>query len=167
MTASSGSSRRVEQAQARFAQVTFAEWLGVTVREVAHDRAVLVLPYRPEHLNVAGVLNGGASASLLTMAGTLAAWTGVDFDADPHLSCVDLSVQYLAAEAVVADAHVQQRSEESLFSTVHVTTAVSGQLVAMGQVSYRLLEPWPEGANSSQRTSLSAPRALSARGKPP
>jgi uncharacterized protein (TIGR00369 family) len=303
MTARSEGSRRVEQAQARFAQVTFAEWLGVTIREVAHDRAVLVLPYRPEHLNAVGVLNGGASASVLTMAGALAAWTGVDLDADPHLSCVDCSVQYLAAaaeedvvaearvlrrgrglvfldvalrsqagkpicqgllsyqtsdyagqtprllaqhallpapaplippaghrlfqgyvrklditplhqspgrvrlhmpctamhvdergllhagalasivdiaavaaswslvprregargstigmqvsyptgaaEAVVADAHVQQRSEELLFSTVHVTTAVSGQLVAMGQVSYRLLEPWPEGANSS------------------
>jgi uncharacterized protein (TIGR00369 family) len=303
MTVSSGSSRRVEQAQARFAQVPFAEWLGVTISEVAHDHAVLVLPYRPEHLNAAGVLNGGASASLLTMAGTLAAWTGVDLDADPHLSCVDCSVQYLAAAgeedvvaearvlrrgrglvfldvalrsragnpicrgllsyqtsdyagrtprlraqhallpaptplmppsghrlfrgyvgklditplhqspgrvrlhmpctamhvdergqlhagalasivdiaavaaswslvprregargatigmqvsypsgaatAVVADAHVQQRSEELLFSTVHVTTAASGQLVAMGQVSYRLLEPWPEGSDSS------------------
>jgi hypothetical protein len=44
----------------------------------------------------------------------------------------------------VADAHVQQRSEELLFSTVHVTTADSGQLVAMGHVSYRLLEPRPE-----------------------
>ena len=53
-----------------------------------------------------------------------------------------------AATAVVADAHVQQRSEELLFSTVHVTTEASGQLVAMGQVSYRLLEPWPEGSNS-------------------
>ena len=37
------------------------------------------------------------------------------------------------------------RSEQWLFSTVHVTSAVSGQLVAMGQVTYRLLEPWPEG----------------------
>ncbi len=303
MTGSSESSRRVEQARARFAQVAFAQWLGVTISEVAHDRAVLVLPYRAEHLNAVGVLNGGAGASLLSMAGTLAAWTGVDLDADPLLSCVDLSVQYLApaadedvvaearvlrrgrglvfldvalrapagnlicrgllsyqtsdyagqtprlraqhallpaptplipssahrlfhgyvrklditplhqspgrvrlhmpctamhvdergrlhagalasivdiaavtaswslvpsregargstigmqvsypsgaAEAVVADAHVQQRSEELLFSTVHVTTAGSGQLVAMGQVSYRLLEPWPEGSNSS------------------
>ena len=302
MTASSGSSRRVEQAQARFGRDAFAGWLGVTIREVAHDRAVLVLPYRPEHMNAVGVLNGGASASLLTMAGTLAAWTGVDLDTDPQLSCVDCSVQYLAPaaeedvvaearvlrrgrglvflevalssragnpicqgllsyqtsdyagqtprlraqhvllpaptplmppsghrlfhgyvrklditplhqspgrvrlhmpctamhvdergllhagalasivdiaavtaswslvprregargstigmqvsypcgtdEAVVADAHVQQRSEELLFSTVHVTTAVSGQLVAMGQVSYRLLEPWPEGSSS-------------------
>lgn len=297
------SSRRVEQAHARFAQVAFANWLGVTVSEVAHDRAVLVLPYRTEHMNAVGVLNGGASASLLTMAGSLAAWTGVDLDRELHLSCVDLSVQYLAAaieedvvaearvlrrgrnlifldlalrsragkpicqgllsyqasdyagqpprlraqhallpapaplippeghrlfrgyvrklditplhqspgcvrlcmpctamhvdergqlhagalasivdiaavtaswsliprregargstigmqvsypsaaaSAVVADAHVQQRSEELLFSTVHVTTAVSGQLVAMGQVSYRILEPWPERSNPS------------------
>jgi hypothetical protein len=50
----------------------------------------------------------------------------------------------------VADAHVQQRSEELLFSTVHVTSAVSGQLVAMGQVSYRLLEPWPEAASPAR-----------------
>jgi uncharacterized protein (TIGR00369 family) len=306
MTGSSDSSRRIEQARTRFAQVAFAQWLGVTIGEVAHDRAVLVLPYRPEHMNAIGVLNGGASASLVTMAGTLAAWTGVDLDADPHLSCVDLSVQYLApaaeedvvaearvlrrgrglvfldvalrsqagkpicqglltyqtsdygrrtprqraeytllpaptpllppaahrlfhgyvrkldisplhespgrvrlhmpctarhvdergqlhagalasivdiaavtaswslvprregargstigmqvsyptgaAAAVVADAHVQQRSEELLFSTVHVTTEVSGQLVAMGQVSYRLLEPWPERSNSSENS---------------
>ena len=300
MTARAGSSRQVEQAQARFARVAFAQCLGVTISDLAHDRAVLVLPYRPEHMNAVGVLNGGASASLLTMAGTLAAWTGVDLDAEPHLGCVDLSVQYLApateedvvaearvlrrgrdlvfldvalrsqagrlvcqgllsyqasdyagqtprlraqyvllpapaplvppadhrlfrgyvrklditplhqspgrvrlhmpctamhaderghlhpgalasvvdiaavtaswslvpprpgargstigmqvsypsaaAEAVMADAHVQQRSEELLFSTVHVTTAASGQLVAMGQVSYRLLEPWPDGS---------------------
>ena len=296
-------SPRVERTRARFARVRFAEWLGVTIADVTEDRAVLVLPYRPEHLNARGVLQGGASASLLTMAGTLAAWTGVDLDADLQLGCIDLSVQYLAAaaeedvvaearvlrrgrglvvldvavrsqaghpicqgllsyqtadyakrtprlraehaplpapttlmppsglrlfrgyvqkleitplhqspgrarlhmpctakhvdergqlhagalasivdiaavtaswslvprregargstigmqmsypslaaEAVVADAHVQQRSEELLFSTVHVTTAASGQLVAMGQVSYRLLEPWPEGSNAS------------------
>jgi uncharacterized protein (TIGR00369 family) len=289
---------RVERARTRFTRVRFAEWLGVTVQEVAPDHAVLLLPYRPEHLNARGVLQGGASASVVTMAGTLAAWTGVDLDADLQLACVDLSVQYLtaaeeedvvaearvlrrgrglvvldvalrsqagrpicrgllsyqtsdyagrsprlwaqpaplpplttltppsshrlfhgyvrklditplhqgpgrvrlhmpctamhldecgqlhagalasivdiaavtaswslvprregargstvgmqvsypsgASSAVVADAHVQQRSEELLFSTVHVTTADQGQLVAMGQVSYRLLEPWPE-----------------------
>jgi uncharacterized protein (TIGR00369 family) len=296
--ASSEASRRVEQAGTRFARDAFARCLGVTISEVAPDRAVLVLPYRPEHLNAGGVLNGGATASLLAMAGTLAAWTGADLDTNRLVGCVDLSVQYLAAAreedvraearvlrrgrdlafldvalysvagtpicqgllsyrasdhgahaprlraehvllpvparptppterrlfdgyvrklgitplhqgpgrvrlhmpgaamlldesgrlhagalaslvdiaavaaswslvphragargstigiqmsypgaaaaAVVADAHVQQRSEELLFSTVHVTTAASGQLVAMGQVSYRLLEPWPE-----------------------
>lgn len=56
-----------------------------------------------------------------------------------------MSYPSAAPGPVVADAHVQQRSEELLFSTVHVTSAVSGQLVAMGQVTYRLIEPWPEG----------------------
>jgi uncharacterized protein (TIGR00369 family) len=288
---------RVERARARFAQVAFAGRLGVTIADVAPDRAVLELPYRPSHMNAGGVLNGGASASLMILAATLAAWTGVDLDAKTQLGCVDFAVQYLApgrdedvvaearvlrrgrdlvfldvtartradvpicrglltyqtadhgghtprlradplllpapaspiapaehrlfrgyvkelgmtplhespgrvrlhmpctsmhmdetgalhtgtlasivdiaavaaswslvgrlpgargstagmqvsfpsttTEAVVADAHVQQRSESLLFSTVHVTAATSGQLVAMGQVSYRLLEPWP------------------------
>jgi uncharacterized protein (TIGR00369 family) len=301
-------SGRIQQARARFARDRFAEWLGVTVTDLSEDRAVLVLPYRAEHLNAGGVLNGGASASLLAMAGTLAAWTGIDLDADLQLGCVDLSVQYLAraaaeedvvaearvlrrgrslvvldvaltaptggpisrgllsyhasdhgtrtprlrarhaalpapatlippssrrlfrgyvsklgitplhqspgrvrlhmpctvmhvdergrlhagalasiadiaavaaswslvprregargstigmqlsypvsaATAVVADAHVQQRSEELLFSTVHVTTAESGQLVAMGQVSYRLVEPWPGESGVSDHAS--------------
>jgi uncharacterized protein (TIGR00369 family) len=291
--------RRVEAARARFARVAFAESLGVTVDELAYDRALLRLPFRPDNMNARGVLQGGAGASLVTLAGTLAAWTGIDFDAEINLSCVDVSLQYLSASkeedvtaeartlrrggavifldvtvrsargtplvhgaltyqasdyaagraprlraahvllpapapliapaerrlfhgyveklgitpehqspgrarlsmpctpmhvderghlhagalasivdiaavsatwslvqrrpgvrgstigmqvsfpsaattAVVADAHVQQRSEELLFSTVHVTSAASGQLVAMGQVSYRLLEPWPE-----------------------
>jgi uncharacterized protein (TIGR00369 family) len=290
----------VVQARARFARVAFAERLGVTIAELTHERAALVLPYQLDHMNAGGILNGGASASLVTMAGALAAWTGADVDAKSDVRCVDLAVQYLdagreddvlsearvsrrgrdlvfldvaarsragtpicrglltyqtadhggrpprlradprllpapsplhapdahrlfhgyvkkleitpvhespgrarlhmpctpehldetghlhagalasivdiaavaaswslvprrpgargstvamqvsfptlTADAVVADAHVQQRSESLLFSIVQVTTATSGQLVAMGQVSYRLLEPWPEGA---------------------
>jgi uncharacterized protein (TIGR00369 family) len=289
--------RHVEAARARFARVPFAARLGVTATEMAHDRAVVVLPYQREHMNAGGVLQGGASASLVTMTGALAAWTGVDLDTKTDVRCVDLAVQYLeagrdddvvsearvlrrgrdlvfldvtarsgagvpichglltyqttdhgghaprlradpillpapspavapgarrlftgyvselgitplhespgrarlrmpctpahldetghlhagalasvvdiaavaaswalvgrrpgargstigmqvsfpgmTAEAVVADAHVQQRAESLLFSSVHVTTEASGQLVAMGQVSYRLLEPWP------------------------
>ncbi len=112
MTTNPGTSRAVERARARFARVGFAEWPGVSIADVKQDRAVVVLPHRPEHLNARGVLQGGASASLLAMAGTLAAWTGVDLDADLELSCVDLSVQYLTAAAdedVVAEARVLRR----------------------------------------------------------
>jgi uncharacterized protein (TIGR00369 family) len=139
MTAHSESSRHVEQARARFAQVTFAEWLGVTISEVTHDRAVLVLPYRPEHLNAIGVLNGGASASLVTMAGALAAWTGVDLDADPQLSCVDLSVQYLAAAAeedVVAEARVLRRGRGLVFLDVALRSR-AGKPICQGLLSYQ------------------------------
>jgi hypothetical protein len=70
-------------------------------------------------------------------------------------STVGMQVSYPshAAVAVVAHAYVQQRSEELLFSTVNVTTVGEGQLVAMGQVSYRLLEPWPEESNRKPRPS--------------
>jgi uncharacterized protein (TIGR00369 family) len=293
----------VEAARDRFGRVAFAHTLGVAIEAVEPDRAVLRLPFRSDNMNARGVLQGGASASLVTLAGTLAAWTGIDFDAELQLSCVDVSIQYLSAAGeedvtaeartlrrgrelifldvairsatgkplargsltyrasdyaghaprlraqhvplpaptpliapsehrlfrgyvgklgiaplhqspgrtrlsmpctplhmdergqlhagalasivdiaavsatwslverrpgvrgstigmqvgfpsaamtdVVADAHVQQRSEDVFFSIVHVTAADSGQLVAMGQVSYRLLEPWPEESNSS------------------
>ena len=139
MTVRSDSSRRVEQAQARFARVAFADWLGVTIGDVAHDRAALVLPYRAEHMNAGGVLNGGASASLLTMAGTLAAWTGVDLDTEPHLGCVDLSMQYLAAateEDVVAEARVLRRGRDLAFLDVALYSR-AGAPICQGLLTYQ------------------------------
>jgi acyl-coenzyme A thioesterase PaaI-like protein len=53
-----------------------------------------------------------------------------------------MQLSYLnpAQEPVMADAQVQQRSEEVFFSTVQIITVTTKQLVAMGNVSYRLLE---------------------------
>lgn len=129
----------LEAARARFARVRFAEWLGVAVDEVAPDRAVLVLPHRAEHLNARGVLQGGASASLLAMAGTLAAWTGVDLEADLDLGCVDLSVQYLTAaehEDVVAEARVLRRGRGLVVLDVALC-ARDGRPVCHGLLSYQ------------------------------
>jgi uncharacterized protein (TIGR00369 family) len=139
MTATPDSIRRVEQARARFAGIAFAQSLGVTVADLAHDRAVLVLPYRAEHMNAVGVLNGGASASLLTMAGTLAAWTGLDLDAGLHLGCVDLSMQYLASateEDVVAEAQVLRRGRDLAFLDVALHSP-TGTPICRGLVTYR------------------------------
>src|SRR5262245_56609777 len=117
--------RRVQQARARFARDPFAERLGVAIEALAPDRARIVLPHRLEHMDAGGVLNGGASASLLTMAGTLAAWTGVDFDAAPRLGCVDLSVQYLSPvkeEDVMAEARVVRRGGGLAFVDVALSS---------------------------------------------
>jgi uncharacterized protein (TIGR00369 family) len=106
---------------------------------VAPDHAVLVLPFRPEHLNARGVLNGGASASLVTMAGTLAAWTGVDLGADLQLGCVDLAIQYLAAvneEDVVAEARVLRRGRGVVFLDVALRSR-AGIPTCRGQLTYR------------------------------
>jgi acyl-coenzyme A thioesterase PaaI-like protein len=96
------------------------------------------------HVDERGQLHAGALASIVDIAAVAASWSLVPRREGARGSTVGMQLSYpsAAATAVVADAHVQQRSEELLFSTVHVTTAESGQLVAMGQVSYRLVEPW-------------------------
>jgi len=136
--------RHVEQARARFGRVAFAERLGLTIAGLAHDRAVLLLPYRPDNMNAGGVLNGGASASLVTMTGTLAAWTGVDVDVKSDLRCVDLSVQYLNAarddDDLVAEARVLRRGRDVVFLDVAVRSR-AGIPICQGLLTYQTAEP--------------------------
>ena len=134
--------RYLDRARARFARVAFAERLGVTIVELAYDRAVLVMPYTAEHMNAGGVLNGGASASLVTIAGTLAAWAGVDVDAKTDLRCVDLSVQYLDAgreDDVIAEARVLRRGRDVVFLDVALRSRAGGP-ICRGLLTYQTAE---------------------------
>src|SRR5262245_21515719 len=127
------------QAQTRLACVPFATLLGMTLVEATPARAVLALPFQPAHANAAGPLNGGASASLLLMAGMVAAWTDIDLDTALHLSCVDMSMHYLAparAEDVVAEAHVVHRGRDLFFLTVALRTP-AGKPICHGVMTYR------------------------------
>ena len=120
----------------------FAQRLGLVVDHLGPDRAVVVLPYHADNMNAIGVLNGGASASLVTLAGTLAAWTGVDLDAEPQLSCVDLSMQYLAAAAdgdAVAEASVLRRGREVIFLDVAVRSR-AGAPICRGTLTYQAVD---------------------------
>jgi len=139
----------ITQAQARFARVPFAAFLGLTLVDVTHARAVLALPFQPAHANAAGPLNGGASASLLLMAGTVAAWTDIDVDTEPHLSSVDMSIHYLSPareEDVLAEAQVVQRGRDLFFLAVTLRTT-TGKLICQGVMTYRA----PNYAGQAQR----------------
>ena len=120
--------------------------LAITPLHQGPGRVRVHMPCTPVHLDERGHLHAGALASIVDIAAVAASWSLVPRREGARGSTIGLQVSYpgAAAEAVVADAHVQQRSEELLFSTVHVRTAASSQLVAMGQVTYRLLEPWPD-----------------------
>jgi acyl-coenzyme A thioesterase PaaI-like protein len=120
--------------------------LEITPHHESPGRVRLHMPCTAMHMDESGALHAGALASIVDIAAVAASWSLVGRRPGTRGSTVGLQVSFpsTTAEAVVADAHVQQRSESLLFSTVHVTTAASGQLVALGQVSYRLLEPWPE-----------------------
>jgi uncharacterized protein (TIGR00369 family) len=130
--------RSVDDARARFARVPFVERLGVSIDELTDDRAVVVLPFQRDHMNAGGVLNGGASASLITMAGTLAAWAGTDLETKTDVRCVDLTVQYLDAgreDDVVAEARVLRRGRDVVFLDVAARTR-AGNLVCHGLLTY-------------------------------
>ena len=129
----------IEQAEARFSRDPFAKFLGMNLVDIAHERAVVTLPYQPEHANAAGPLNGGASASLLNVAGKVAAWTGIDLDQKPYLACVDMTVQYLSAaieEDVIAEAKVLRRGRDLFFLDVALRSP-DGRPICQGVISYR------------------------------
>ena len=129
----------VDEAMARFERMAFAQFLGVRVVQVSHERTVLRLPFQEDHANQGGVLHGGATASLIHMAGTLAAWTGLDLQAEPLVNTVDLSIQYLAAalrEEITAEAMVLRRGRDIFFLDVTVHGAAQ-QLISQGLMIYR------------------------------
>lgn len=120
------SAMHIEHAKSRFSRIAYATFLGVNIVEVARERAVLSLPFQTAHTNPGGTLNGGATASLLNLAGTLAAWTGVNLQAGPFLGSVDFAIQYQSAainEDVVASATVRRRGRDLFFLEGTVRTA--------------------------------------------
>jgi uncharacterized protein (TIGR00369 family) len=129
----------VEEARARFERMAFAQFLRVRMAQVSHERAVLCLPFQEDNANQGGVLHGGATASLIHMAGTLAAWTSLDLPAEPSVNTVDLSIQYLAAamrEEITAEALVLRRGRDIFFLEVTVRGAAQ-QLISKGLMVYR------------------------------
>ena len=119
----------------------FIHTLQVTTTHEQPGRVRLTMPCTADHVDEQGHLAEGALAALLDIAGTAASWTLAKRQGSRGAT-IGMQLSYLnpAQDAVVADAQVQQRSEELFFSTVQITTMTSRQIVAMGNVSYRILE---------------------------
>jgi len=129
----------IEHATSRFHRIAYATFLGVNIVEVAPERAILALPFQTAHTNTGGILNGGASASLLNLAGTLAAWTGINLPAEPFLGSVDFAIQYQSAainEDVVASATVRRRGRDLFFLEGTVRNAADTP-ICTGLMIYR------------------------------
>ena len=120
----------------------FVKRLQITMAHHEAGRIRLHMPYSEEFTDDAGQLHEGALASLLDTAGTYTAWSLVPTSGSRG-STIGMQLNYtgVSATAVVADAQIQQRSEEVFFSLVQIRTVATHELVATGNVSYRLLEP--------------------------
>jgi uncharacterized protein (TIGR00369 family) len=76
-----------------FARVPYAHLLGIEIVRLERGEATLALASRPELMRMAGIMHGGALASLMDSASAFAALTIIG--ADAHTVTVDLTLHFL------------------------------------------------------------------------
>jgi uncharacterized protein (TIGR00369 family) len=140
---------------ARCESEPYCRELGVAVDAIAEGSVRLRLPYHDKNSNPGQALHGGVAASMIDVAGTLAAWTGFESAADLDDGAIDVAVNYLSAaigEEIVVDGRVLRRGKEITYVDVDVATT-GGKRIAKGLVTHRAVAP-----SSSGRTFGEPPR---------
>jgi uncharacterized protein (TIGR00369 family) len=125
----------------RFAQwdtVYFPQHLGLVVEELRVDYARMRLPYRPELDQPAGVIHGGAIATLVDTVVVPA--VGSAYDGPRQLFTIDLQLRFLApivGEDAIAEGWITQRGRSIVFCDAEVRGA-SGTLAATATLVYKV-----------------------------
>jgi len=134
---------RVRTLAARFESMPYNRRLGVRVEAGSADAVRIRVPYKDENSNPGRALHGGVPASAIDIAGTLAAWAGLEDRPGLRGGTLDLSVDYLAAaigEDIVAEARVLRRGKEIVYADVEVAND-AGKMIAKGLVTHRAIDP--------------------------
>ena len=134
---------RVRTLAARFESMPYNRRLGVRVEAGSADAVRIRVPYKDENSNPGRALHGGVPASAIDIAGTLAAWAGLEDRPGLRSGTLDLSVDYLAAaigEDIVAEARVLRRGKEIVYADVEVAND-AGKMIAKGLVTHRAIDP--------------------------
>jgi uncharacterized protein (TIGR00369 family) len=120
----------------------FVRHLGMELREIEDDRAVLSLPFTEEVVTIGDVVHGGAVSTLVDTAAMAASWSAIEVEGEPPKgTTVGLSVDFLAAaraQELNAEAIVLRRGSTLCFCEIKVHGAADGKLVATGLVTYKL-----------------------------
>lgn len=120
-------------------RVFFPKVVGLEVEELRQDYARMRLPYRPELNQPAGVVHGGAIATLIDTVVVPA--IGTAYADRPRMLTISMNVRYLGAlveEDGVAEGWVEQRGRSIVFCRVEVVGATSGKVVADGTLTYKV-----------------------------
>jgi uncharacterized protein (TIGR00369 family) len=119
--------------------VLFPRLLGVVVEDVRVDYCRMRLPFKPELLQLEGVVHGGAIASLLDMVVVPA--VGAMLERGARFSTVDLHVQFIRAardEDIVAEGWVTRRGRSVVFCESEAVGATSGKVLAKSVLTYNV-----------------------------
>ena len=120
-------------------RVFFPKVVGLEVEELRQDYARMRLPYRPELNQPAGVVHGGAIATLIDTVVVPA--IGTAYADRPRMLTISMNVRYLGAlveEDGVAEGWVEQRGRSIVFCRAEVVGATSGKVVADGTLTYKV-----------------------------
>lgn len=119
----------------------FPNLVGLQLEEMRTDYSRMRLPFRPELEQPAGVVHGGAIATLIDTVVVPA--VGQAYDVGWAYFTVQMDVRYIGAvagEDAVAEGWVEQRGRSILFCRAEVRVP-SGKLVADGSMTYTVRPP--------------------------
>jgi uncharacterized protein (TIGR00369 family) len=122
-------------------EVYFPSVVGLELEEVRAGYGRMRLPYRPELRQPAGVVHGGAIATLIDTV-VVPAVGGV-YEERPRMLTISMDVRYLGAlveEDAVGEGWVEQRGRSIVFCRAEVRSG-SGAIVADGTLVYKVSFP--------------------------
>lgn len=125
----------------RWEQVYFPSVVGLELEEVRSGYGRMRLPYRPELQQPAGVVHGGAIATLIDTVVVPA--VGSAYEERPKMLTISMNIRYLGglvAEDAVAEGWVEQRGRSIVFCRAEVRSG-SGTMVADGTLVYKVSAP--------------------------
>jgi uncharacterized protein (TIGR00369 family) len=120
----------------------FSHHLGFVVEEIRRDYCRMRMPFQPLLEQAAGVVHGGAIASLLDSVVVPA--IGQAYPPEVRFSTVDMHVQYLSALAqddAVAEGWIVRRGRSVVFCEAEIIAATSGKIVAKSMLTYNVSMP--------------------------
>lgn len=123
-------------------EVFFPSLVGLQVEEIRLDYCRMRLPYRPELRQPAGVVHGGAIATLIDTV-VVPAVAG-PYDERPRMLTVTMNVRFrgaLVEEDAVAEGWIDERGRSTVFCAAEVVGATSGRVVADGTLVYKVSFP--------------------------
>jgi uncharacterized protein (TIGR00369 family) len=119
----------------------FPNVVGLVVEEIRTDYCRMRLPYRPELEQPAGVVHGGAIATLIDTV--VVPPVGAAYDLGWMYLTVTMDIQYLGAvvgEDAIAEGWVEQRGRSMVFCRAEVVTE-SGKRAATASLVYKVGPP--------------------------
>lgn len=126
----------------RWEERFFPNVVGLQFEEVRTDYSRMRLPYRSELNQPAGVVHGGAIATLIDTVVVPAIASA--YDQVPVMLTIDMQIRYLGAARetdLVAEGWIVKRGRSIVFCQAEVRSDPAGEQVAEGWLTYRVVAP--------------------------